>query len=232
LPLYEQGKRGFLVLARHGNTFEPGEKVVWVGSRNDLALSSKGVEQAVELAEACKENGITFDTILSGPLLRTKDYANIVKNALKTGSTANIDRRLDEIDYGSWSGLTDEEVIERFGESAFKAWSRGGAWPQTGDWGSSPAKIVGEVKEFCSSMASKLANGRNVLAVTSNGRLKFFLTLIPSAFESAQEADTLKVKTGNVCVFSLNSGTDEYQCLAWNLAPKIALQSLISASQK
>jgi probable phosphoglycerate mutase len=221
-----------LVLARHGNTFEPGEKTVWVGSGNDLALTSRGIEQAHELAQACQENGIGFDTIVSGPLSRTRDTANIVKDRLKTASAATIDYRLDEIDYGSWSGLSDEEVIERFGQSDFDAWARRGAWPENTDWGSTPAKILSEIKEFCDSLTGKLRSGKNVLAVTSNGRLKFFLTVIPAAFESAQAAGTLKVKTGNICVFSLTPEAQQYQCLAWNLAPKIALPSLTSASQK
>src|SRR5277367_5832540 len=117
LPPSNQSEGGYLVLARHGNTFEPGQKTVWVGARNDLALSTRGIEQAQELAEACKENGITFDTIVSGPLRRTRDYARIVRDSIKAEAAPLVDERLDEIDYGSWSGLSDQEVIERFGES-------------------------------------------------------------------------------------------------------------------
>ena len=35
-----------LLLARHGNTFDKGDKVVWVGARTDLPLTAKGREQA------------------------------------------------------------------------------------------------------------------------------------------------------------------------------------------
>ena len=40
-----------LLLARHGNTFEPSDKVVWVGARTDLPLTSMGREQAAALGE-------------------------------------------------------------------------------------------------------------------------------------------------------------------------------------
>jgi broad specificity phosphatase PhoE len=229
LPLSNQVEGGYLVLARHGNTFEPDQKVVWVGSRNDLSLSARGLEQAQELADACKENHITFDTIVSGPLRRTRDYAKIVKDSLSLGVTPQIDECLNEIDYGSWSGLSDQEVIERFGEHDFKAWNQKGIWPKSADWGDTPDKIISEIKDFCASLTPALTSGRNVLAVTSNGRLKYFLTLVEGAFETAQEKDTLKVKTGNICVFSFSP---EIDCRVWNQTPKIGLASLASACQK
>ena len=36
-----------LILSRHGNTFSPGEKAVWVGRRSDLPLVEEGRRQAV-----------------------------------------------------------------------------------------------------------------------------------------------------------------------------------------
>ena len=39
-----------LLLARHGNTFEKGDKVVWVGARTDIPLTAKGRDQAAALA--------------------------------------------------------------------------------------------------------------------------------------------------------------------------------------
>jgi broad specificity phosphatase PhoE len=229
LPRSNENPGGYLVLSRHGNTFEPGQKTVWVGSSNDLELSERGIEQAQELAEACQENGITFDTIVSGPLRRTKDYATIVRDSLKVKAAPTVDERLNEIDYGSWSGLSDQEVIERFGEHDFKAWNQKGIWPKSSDWGGTPDKIISEIKDFYASLKPVLTSGRNVLAVTSNGRLKYFLTLVEGAFETAQEKDTLKVKTGNICVFSFSP---EIECRVWNQTPRIGLASLASACQK
>ena len=41
-----------LLLARHGNTFNKGDKIVWVGARTDLPLTAKGREQALALGQA------------------------------------------------------------------------------------------------------------------------------------------------------------------------------------
>jgi broad specificity phosphatase PhoE len=232
LPPSEKGNCGYLVLARHGNTFEPGQKVVWVGSSNDLALSKRGIEQAGELADACLENGITFDTIMCGPLKRTKEYGRIVQESLKTKRELVIDPRLDEIDYGSWSGLSDEEVIERFGENNFNLWNNFGIWPAACDWGGTPERMLDEIKDFLSAQAHHLLSGKNVLAVTSNGRLKFFHAIVCASPNNAHFKDTPKVKTGNLCVFAIGPETREYRCESWNLAPRTALQALvISVSQ-
>jgi len=228
LPKPEPGRPGYLVLARHGNTFEPGQRVVWVGSQNDLPLSARGLAQAKELGEACRANAIMFDGILSGPLNRTRDYAEIVREALNHASPVKVDERLNEIDYGSWSGLSDEDVIRKFGAADLESWNRFGRWPEHSDWGQSPDQIMGEIEEFCAALAPKLAHGLNFLAVTSNGRLKFFLKMIPEAFASAKQREELTVKTGNVSIFSLKPGTKEFRSLDWNLPPQVAFNSLVS----
>jgi broad specificity phosphatase PhoE len=224
----EPGKPGYLVLARHGNTFEPGQQVVWVGSRNDLPLSARGLSQANELGEVCRANAIIFDGILSGPLKRTREYAEIVREATNHGDQVKVDERLNEIDYGSWSGLSNEDVIRKFGAADLEAWNRFGRWPEHSDWGQSAEQIMREIEEFCAALAPKLALGLNFLAVTSNGRLKFFLNMIPEAFASAQKRKELTVKTGNISLFSLEPGTKEFRSLAWNLPPQIAFNSLVS----
>ena len=54
-----------LIIARHGNTFDPKDKVVWVGSRNDLPLVSKGVAQAHNLAKDLKNRELLPSKIFS-----------------------------------------------------------------------------------------------------------------------------------------------------------------------
>jgi probable phosphoglycerate mutase len=40
-----------LILIRHGNTFEAGQKAVWVGARSDLPLTMAGEAQAHAAAQ-------------------------------------------------------------------------------------------------------------------------------------------------------------------------------------
>ena len=46
-----------ILLARHGNTFGPGDRIVWVGAQEDLPLVEKGEEQARALGNALRGAG-------------------------------------------------------------------------------------------------------------------------------------------------------------------------------
>ncbi len=75
-----------LLLARHGNTFNKGDKVVWVGARTDLPLTAKGREQAQALGQALVPFAPQIKRVISGPLLRTREHAAIICEGLKTPS--------------------------------------------------------------------------------------------------------------------------------------------------
>ena len=71
-----------VVLCRHGNTFNPGEKVVMVGAREDLPLTEMGRQQARRVSVAILGSGARVTQIIAGPLLRTSDYASIVAQGI------------------------------------------------------------------------------------------------------------------------------------------------------
>jgi probable phosphoglycerate mutase len=185
-----------LLLARHGNTFRPGEPVLWVGSRNDLPLVARGREQARTLGRALRERGTRPEVVYCGPLARTREYAAIV--AEEAGlPTPDVDARLDELDYGVWSGLTSNEVVERFGEDELEGWRRRGEWPAKAGFGPGEEQVRREVHDLVRELVAEPAPD-TVLLVTSNGRLRYFLTLVPGAFEQCVERDALGVRTGHI----------------------------------
>ena len=47
-----------ILFARHGNTFGPGDKVVWVGRETDLPLVEKGLAQAEAAGQALVRAGL------------------------------------------------------------------------------------------------------------------------------------------------------------------------------
>ena len=57
-----------VILARHGNTFDPGEQPVWVGARTDLPLVAKGRDQAAEIGAALRASNMIPQRVLAGPL--------------------------------------------------------------------------------------------------------------------------------------------------------------------
>ena len=208
-----------ILLSRHGNTFGPGDPVVWTGSTNDIPLVQKGEEQAHELAKTLLAQKIFPTAIYSGPLQRTRRYASLVIEKMGLSLSPLIDSRLNEVDYGDWTGLTHEEVKARFGEEPLDNWDKKCLWPQTGNWGSSEAVIQKEVFSFIQDLDEKYASPDTVvLVVTSNGRLRYFLKLAEAEFKRRVEEGSFKVKTGNICGL-LSKGHHQIEIKFWDQKP-------------
>jgi 2,3-bisphosphoglycerate-dependent phosphoglycerate mutase len=108
-----------LILARHGETDWNRENRFQ--GHADPPLNDLGRTQSAELAEALAEEGIAH--VYSSPLRRAHETAAIV--AARLGLEVETVEALREIDVGSWSGLTRDELAERFPE-AYARWLDGG----------------------------------------------------------------------------------------------------------
>jgi len=98
----------WLLLARHGET-DWNREGRWQGHA-DIALNERGREQARELATWLAEQPI--DVIVSSDSRRAHETALIVAEAKRM--PVSTDEGLREIDVGRWSGLTPEEIAQRF----------------------------------------------------------------------------------------------------------------------
>jgi broad specificity phosphatase PhoE len=206
-----------LVLARHGNTFEPNDKVVWVGARTDLPLTAKGREQASALGEALQPDRARIARVIAGPLKRTREHAEIVSRALGAEDSVAIDERLREIDYGLWEGKSSGEIQEAYGDAGLDAWNKHSIWPKYANWSPNPELIKKNVSELANELAENSSSEEIVLLVTSNGILRFFLHLIPGAFEKMSKEGGLKVATGHCCV--LRKDDTNWDLLSWDRQP-------------
>jgi broad specificity phosphatase PhoE len=97
-----------LILARHGET-DWNRGGIWQG-HGDPPLNELGRRQAAELAVRLAD--VHVDTLYSSDLRRAYETATIVGRAKGLEITADPDLR--EMDVGSWSGLTSEEIATRF----------------------------------------------------------------------------------------------------------------------
>ncbi len=206
-----------ILLSRHGNTFGPHDPVVWTGATNDLPLVEKGIAQAETFAEVLLSQKIKPSAIYCSPLQRTSKYASILVQKLNLPFKATVDPRINEVDYGEWTGLTNEQVIARFGEAALKAWDEKSQWPTEGKWGSSESAVTAEVKSFVHDLLIQYESNETVIVITSNGRLRYFLTLVPGEFEKRIQNSSFKVKTGNICKLSVHNGGISISY--WNQVP-------------
>lgn len=206
-----------IILARHGNTFGPEDKVVWAGLKEDYLLVEKGIEQAKEVASYIKDNNIELSAIYSASLKRTKYFAKTVKEEIDFKNDFHIDHRLDELDYGEWGGLSTDEIIEKSGKKEIAEWNEKSIWPKSANWPKTEAGVEKEVKEFFKNLLIIHNPEDAVLIVSSNGRLRYFLKLVNDEFEKRIKSQTFKMKTGNIS--EINT-IPKLEVSFWDKSPK------------
>ena len=214
-----------LLLARHGNTFAAGDEVVWVGKRNDLALVERGREQARSLARALARAGKIPTQVRCGPLARTREHAEIIARELSLpAALCTVDERLDELDYGAWSGLSAESIVQRFGPEELDAWRERSVWPRNAGWEGSEAAVKAELHSLVEELAADAPTSESVvLFVSSNGRLRYFLDLVDGEFDRRVRSQSFAVATGRLC--RLDLAPEHKSVRYWNVDPAAA-QSL------
>jgi len=97
------------VFVRHGESVGNVESR-WQG-QSDYVLTEKGRAQARALARRWKAEGVRFNLIISSPLVRAKETAEIIAAAVH--AKIELDPILMERHIGEMEGLTAEEVRKR-----------------------------------------------------------------------------------------------------------------------
>ena len=100
-----------IVVARHGSTILNADGR-YQGTRFDYSLSSKGVHEISELAKKIKQQGFTFDAIISSDTTRTQQTGEIL-----TGISRDkfiLDPRLRPLDVGSADGKRECDMFTIF----------------------------------------------------------------------------------------------------------------------
>lgn len=88
-------------MVRHGETVKNKDHLLQ--GRSDAPLNNNGQEQAREVRKYFQENQISFDHVISSPLLRALQTAEIITD----GKVEIIqDQRLLEMDYGPYEGCS------------------------------------------------------------------------------------------------------------------------------
>src|ERR1700754_1161951 len=102
--------RSFICL-RHGAT-DWNRKGLFQG-RTDNPLNDNGLAQAHAAAQ--KLRGIEFGQVVSSPLLRAVQTAEVIAN--NAGKTVTLDQGLIELDFGSFEGQPVRELMIKNGKS-------------------------------------------------------------------------------------------------------------------
>ncbi len=112
-----------LILLRHGESTWNGDNLFagWV----DVALSDKGVRQAVRAGALLREHGIAPQAAHTSVLQRTIDTARLALDAAGVpDAPTRHSWRLNERHYGALQGLDKVAVRQRYGDEQFALWRR------------------------------------------------------------------------------------------------------------
>ncbi len=120
-----------IILVRHGRTHLTESKKISGRGGENPHLSELGKEDAHRVAQALKQIGNSGQyaylnppsAIISSPIQRTVDTANIIANEL--GLAVSLDEDVAEISFGDWDGHTNDEVSKAWPEQ-WEAWR--GSW--------------------------------------------------------------------------------------------------------
>jgi len=147
-----------ILLARHGETDWNRERRVQ--GHSDTPLNDTGRAQARALADELA--GEAIDAVYSSDLARAYETARIVADSRGLEVTALRDFR--ERHFGTWEGMTDDEVLDRFPQAA------------SGPWGDAETvdEMARRVLDALQRIADAHPDGR-VLVVSHGGPLRSVL---------------------------------------------------------
>lgn len=120
----------YITLLRHGESVGNAESR-WQGQA-DFPLTDHGRAQAQALSERWKRERMRFDFIISSPLSRARETAEIV--ASKLGLMVEFDPLWLERDNGEFAGLTQHEVKQNFTHPEFSTPYDPVGMDGEGDW--------------------------------------------------------------------------------------------------
>jgi broad specificity phosphatase PhoE len=147
-----------LLLARHGETDWNLQRRVQ--GHSDTPLNETGRAQALALAETLE--GAALDAVYSSDLARACDTARVVGERLGLEVIALPELR--ERHFGSWEGLTDDEILARHPTA------------KSGSWGDGETKE--EMRQRVLDALRRIAHehpGGRVLVVTHGGPVRALL---------------------------------------------------------
>ena len=202
-----------LIIARHGNTFGPGDTPTRVGRRTDLPLVASGEAQAKRIGDYLLHHRLAPDAVFAAPLRRSYDTARLAVEALGRDLPITIDERFNEIDYGPDENQPESAVVARIGAQALHDWDEHAAVPS--GWQADPQAIIQNWLAF-GDICRQSFSDQTILVVTSNGVARFAPHLTGD-FEGFRRRHGIKIATGALCFLRLQDS--QWVVEQWNIRP-------------
>lgn len=198
-----------LLVARHGNTFDPGETVLRVGMKTDLPLSASGKDQVASLGEHLKKIYPNLSKIYTSHLRRTIETGRQIIESFERPITLEALACFDEVDYGVDEGKPEKDVLTRIGPEAMRLWETEHIPPQ--GWCVDTNVVKEQWHDFLNRITQEHPD-QTILVVTSQSIARFLPYVLDS--EDTTSGDVYKMKTASVSALSYQEGT--WHILYWN----------------
>jgi probable phosphoglycerate mutase len=165
-----------LYLIRHGET-DWNVARRWQGHA-DMPLNNTGIRQAQLLAQRLQREGVHFDSIYSS------DLARAYRTAWEIGSLFRIAVQLwpplREMDVGTWSGLTRDEIRARFPDD-YACLARGEDIPRGG--GETAAMLRTRILDTVEAMVAHHPD-KTLALVTHGGPIRMLVNYVCETYGS------------------------------------------------
>jgi probable phosphoglycerate mutase len=161
-----------LVLVRHGATDHTTDKRFSGRGGHDPALNNDGLAQVRAVADWLAPLGEEIDVVLSSPLRRTRETAEII--AQRLNHPVEVEEGLAEAAFGTWEGLTFHEVQQAYPDD-LDAWL-GSLDVAPGGHGDSFEEMDRKVRRTRDKILSAFP-GKAVLAVTHVTPIKLLVRM-------------------------------------------------------
>lgn len=210
-------KPTMVTIVRHGETDDNKEKR-FIGSR-PTPLNETGRTQAKEFAD--KLNSNDFDLVISSPLQRARETAEII-NA-KLNLPIEFDARIQERNFGVIEGMTWDEIEKEMPELAK---SMNESYQIDLPEGESLESVNARIDEFIDDLKTKYA-GKRILIVTHTGATRIFRRRLGGeSVEKTREIDTPNLGTHEYsvgCTVNSRNKTQNVQSNAtlWHQDPDV-----------
>lgn len=202
-----------MIIARHGNTFNPGETPRRVGGRTDLPLVESGMTQGSKLGQHLFDRALVPQIVFTSLQRRAKQTAVLAIEAIDPGIPLEPLAIFNELDYGPDENMPEDVVLARIGPEAMKEWDEYGTPPP--GWQIDPPSLIKSWTDF-GHFVVKNYSDRTIMVVTSNGTARF-APHITGDFESFRKNFPLKLSTGAYGIMK-HDGI-RWTVESWNVKP-------------
>lgn len=181
-----------IILIRHGQC-DSGRK--YIGSGTDISINSEGERTIREIAnEISQLSNINPEYIISSSLRRSIETSEIISKKLRINII--VDKKINEIDFGIWDGLTYTEIMSKYREIAIKWFND--PFSVTPPNGEEFIQFVNRIELFKQKM-KKIKN--SIIVVTHGGVIQVLRTLIES--DSLDNRWNYNIKRGEYLILEL-----------------------------